>query len=95
MTELQPSSGSFGGLLRTQAGSDDTGERPRSRKTSERVASDIVHDIVEQSLHPGDRLPLEAAMIKDGIDPIAFTGVTLAAVLLAFLGSRLFERRDV
>jgi ABC-2 type transport system permease protein len=33
--------------------------------------------------------------IEDGIDPIAFTGVTLAAVLLAFLGSWLFERRDV
>jgi DNA-binding FadR family transcriptional regulator len=64
MTELQPSSGSFGGLLRTQAGSDDTGERPRSRKTSERVANDIVHDIVDQGLHPGDRLPLEAAMIE-------------------------------
>ena len=33
--------------------------------------------------------------IEDGIDPLAFVGVTAAAVLLAFLGSWLFERRDV
>ena len=33
--------------------------------------------------------------IEDGIDPLAFVGVTAAAVLLALLGSWLFERRDV
>jgi len=33
--------------------------------------------------------------IEDGIEPLAFAGVTLAAVLLAVLGARLFERRDV
>jgi GntR family transcriptional regulator, transcriptional repressor for pyruvate dehydrogenase complex len=36
----------------------------RARKASERVALDIVHDIVAQGLHAGDRLPLEAAMVE-------------------------------
>jgi DNA-binding FadR family transcriptional regulator len=36
----------------------------RTRKTAERVASDIVSDIVARGLHTGDRLPLEAAMIE-------------------------------
>src|SRR3982074_934120 len=35
----------------------------RTRKTSERVALDIVHDIVAQGLQAGDRLPLAAAMV--------------------------------
>jgi DNA-binding FadR family transcriptional regulator len=39
-------------------------EGRRTRKTSERVALDIVHDIVAQGLHAGDRLPLEAAMVE-------------------------------
>lgn len=33
--------------------------------------------------------------IEDGIDPLAFAGVTLAACLLAALGAWLFERRDL
>jgi len=33
--------------------------------------------------------------IEDGIEPIAFCGVTVAAVLLAVLGGWLFERRDI
>ncbi len=33
--------------------------------------------------------------IEDGIDPLAFAGVTLAAVLLTALGAWLFERRDL
>jgi ABC-2 type transport system permease protein len=33
--------------------------------------------------------------IEDGIEPLAFGGVTLAAVLLAALGAWLFERRDL
>jgi ABC-2 type transport system permease protein len=33
--------------------------------------------------------------IEDGIDPLAFAGVTLAAVALAALGAWLFERRDL
>lgn len=33
--------------------------------------------------------------IEDGIDPLAFLGVSAAAVLLAVLGARLFERRDL
>ncbi len=33
--------------------------------------------------------------IEDGIDPLAFCGVTLAAVLLALAGAWLFERRDL
>jgi DNA-binding FadR family transcriptional regulator len=39
-------------------------ESRRSQKTSERVALDIVHDIVAQGLRVGARLPLEAAMIE-------------------------------
>ena len=33
--------------------------------------------------------------IEDGIDPLAFAGVTVAAVLLAAIGAWLFERRDL
>lgn len=33
--------------------------------------------------------------IEDGIDPLAFAGVTAAACLLAALGAWLFERRDL
>ena len=55
------------------AAADDEPRRPRNNgtthdqrrmpKTSERVALDIVHDIVARGLQPGDRLPLEAAMV--------------------------------
>jgi len=33
--------------------------------------------------------------VEDGIDPLAFAGVTVAAVLLAAVGAWLFERRDL
>jgi ABC-2 type transport system permease protein len=33
--------------------------------------------------------------VEDGIDPLAFAGVTVAAVLLAAIGAWLFERRDL
>lgn len=33
--------------------------------------------------------------IEDGIDPLAFGGVSVVAVLLAALGARLFDRRDI
>lgn len=33
--------------------------------------------------------------IEDGIEPLAFVGVTLVAVALAALGARLFEHRDI
>ena len=33
--------------------------------------------------------------IEDGIDPVAFCGVTLVAVVLAGLGALLFDRRDI
>lgn len=33
--------------------------------------------------------------IQDGIDPLAFAGLTLAGVALAAAGALLFERRDV
>ncbi len=33
--------------------------------------------------------------IEDGIDPLAFAGVTAVAVALAALGALLFERRDI
>jgi len=38
--------------------------RPRTQKASERVALDIVRDIVAQGLRTGARLPLEAAMCE-------------------------------
>lgn len=37
--------------------------RPRALKTSERIALEIVRDIVEQERKPGDRLPLESEML--------------------------------
>lgn len=40
------------------------GARPRALKTSERIAQEIVHDIVAQGLRTGDRLPLEAVMVE-------------------------------
>jgi DNA-binding FadR family transcriptional regulator len=40
------------------------GDQRRTVKTSERVALDIVHDIVAQGLRTGDRLPLEASMVE-------------------------------
>jgi DNA-binding FadR family transcriptional regulator len=39
--------------------------RSRTRKASERVAQDIVADIVRRGLSSGDRLPLEAAMVDE------------------------------
>jgi ABC-2 type transport system permease protein len=33
--------------------------------------------------------------IEDGIDPVAFLGMTGAAIVLAALGAWLFERRDL
>lgn len=33
--------------------------------------------------------------VEDGIEPLAFAGVTVAAVLLAAIGAWLFERRDL
>ena len=39
-------------------------QRRRPQKTSERVATEIVHDIVADGLRTGDRMPLEAAMVE-------------------------------
>lgn len=47
---------------RRNGGQATNGSR-RALKTSERVALDIVHDIVVRGLTTGDRLPLEAAMV--------------------------------
>jgi ABC-2 type transport system permease protein len=33
--------------------------------------------------------------VEDGIEPLAFAGVAVAAVLLAAIGAWLFERRDL
>jgi ABC-2 type transport system permease protein len=33
--------------------------------------------------------------IEDGIEPLAFCGVTVAAVVFAALGAWLFDRRDL
>jgi GntR family transcriptional repressor for pyruvate dehydrogenase complex len=40
-------------------------ERSRTVKASERVAQDIVRDIVRRGLETGDHLPLEAAMVAE------------------------------
>ena len=45
-------------------GSIDRQDRRRTLKTAERVALDIVHDIVAQGLVTGARLPLEAEMVE-------------------------------
>jgi GntR family transcriptional regulator, transcriptional repressor for pyruvate dehydrogenase complex len=45
-------------------GAPSGGSLTRALKTSETVARDIVHDIVEQGLTTGDRLPSEAAMLE-------------------------------
>src|ERR1700730_1070884 len=50
--------------LARRVGPHHATESRRSQKTSERVALDIVHDIVAQGLRVGARLPLEAAMIE-------------------------------
>jgi GntR family transcriptional repressor for pyruvate dehydrogenase complex len=46
-------------------GRDALADHHRTRKTSERVAVDIVEDIVDRGLRTGDHLPLEAAMVED------------------------------
>ena len=48
----------------TDGGDGQASDRRRTLKTSERVALEIVHDIVAQGLRTGDRLPLEAAMVE-------------------------------
>src|SRR5438874_10550641 len=45
-------------------GGTTKGNVVRSLKTSERVAMDVVRDIVDQELRPGDKLPGEAAMLN-------------------------------
>ena len=40
-------------------------ERSRTVKASERVAQEIVRDVVLRGLQTGDRLPLEAAMVEE------------------------------
>jgi GntR family transcriptional regulator, transcriptional repressor for pyruvate dehydrogenase complex len=40
-------------------------DHQRAPKTSERVALDIVHDLVSRALRTGDQLPLEAAMVEE------------------------------
>ena len=50
----------------TLGSGDHGGNDPRRPlKTSERVALDIVHDIVEVGLRTGDHLPLEAEMVEN------------------------------
>ena len=40
-------------------------EHQRALKTSERVALDIVRDLVDRAMRTGDQLPLEAAMVDE------------------------------
>jgi GntR family transcriptional repressor for pyruvate dehydrogenase complex len=58
-----------GAAARSAASGDGTGAhhgtpRHRPRKTSERVALEIVHDIVAGGLREGERLPLEADLVE-------------------------------
>jgi DNA-binding FadR family transcriptional regulator len=46
-------------------GQADRADRRRTMKTAERVALDLVRDIVAGGLRTGDRLPLEAAMARE------------------------------
>jgi DNA-binding FadR family transcriptional regulator len=61
-----PDAGTHPGLMlhATPDGAPRPEGRRRTLKTSERVALDIVHDIVAQGLRSGARLPLEAAMVE-------------------------------
>lgn len=62
--EHQPVNGDGNGKRRPElAVGRNGGDTRRALKTSERVALDIVHDIVVRGLRSGDRLPLEAAMV--------------------------------
>jgi DNA-binding FadR family transcriptional regulator len=64
-----PSANLFGTVPQLDVGQPVTGPdgrpvRRRALKTSERVAMNIVRDIVAQGLRTGDHLPLEAAMVE-------------------------------
>lgn len=59
-------------------------ERARTVKTSERVAQDIVHDIVSRGMETGDHLPLEAAMVEEY--GVSRTSLREALRLLEFQG---------
>jgi GntR family transcriptional repressor for pyruvate dehydrogenase complex len=48
-----------------RSGAHHSTNRQRPRKTSERVALEIVHDIVARDLREGDRLPLEAELVEE------------------------------
>jgi DNA-binding FadR family transcriptional regulator len=48
----------------TDGGDGQASDRRRTLKTSERIALELVHDIVALGLRTGDRLPLEAAMVE-------------------------------
>src|SRR5687768_6499818 len=52
------------GTAGTVAGEQGSDGPRRIRKTSEVVAMQIVRDIVDRGLVEGDRLPLEAAMVR-------------------------------
>ncbi len=60
-----------------------------------------VLDLVGKLAQPVERLRVLSAFkyygsaIRDGIDPVAFTGLTLVAAALVAAGALLFERRDV
>lgn len=49
----------------TVADGNHANEGRRSHKTSERVALEIVRDVVARGLRTGDHLPLEAAMVEE------------------------------
>jgi GntR family transcriptional regulator, transcriptional repressor for pyruvate dehydrogenase complex len=50
--------------VRDFTGAHHGNDRQPTRKTSERIALEIVHDIVAKGLQAGDHLPLEAAMVE-------------------------------
>jgi DNA-binding FadR family transcriptional regulator len=63
--EIEPQDYSYGGIRPAGITTAHEGGPPqrRAQKTSERVAQEIVRDIVAQGLRSGDRLPLEANMV--------------------------------
>jgi ABC-type multidrug transport system ATPase subunit len=76
--------------------------RQRRHRRGRRAAGDDVRDRPDRALDTdlsGIRylsvFKYYGNAIEDGIDPLAFAGVTIAAAALAALGAWLFERRDL
>jgi hypothetical protein len=68
---------------------------PRSRQRSRTAAAPSPREGAVGQHEPVSVFRYYGNAIEGGIDPLAFLGVTAAAVALAALGAWLFERRDL